>query len=223
MLTGAIIAGGRSTRFGEADKTVADLAGTPMIRRVADRLAGDGDPVGPGASRASGTDPVVNELVVNCRADQQEPISAAMADYPLPVTYVMDEQPDLGPAAGIRNVCRATDGFIAVVASDMPFVDPGFIETLADQADGYDAVVPQLEAGWYQTTQAVYRASAMAPAVDRALEAGEHKIIAPLEYLDWTVVNHEVIRSATDSRTFKNLNTLAEFEAAADQIVEDRP
>ena len=38
MTTGAIVAGGRSTRFGDRDKAVAELAGVPMIRRVADRL-----------------------------------------------------------------------------------------------------------------------------------------------------------------------------------------
>ena len=50
MRSGVVVAGGRSTRFGAPDKAVADLGGTPMIRRVADRIA-----------------PAVEELVVNCR------------------------------------------------------------------------------------------------------------------------------------------------------------
>ena len=46
MGAGVIVAGGRSTRFGERDKAVADLAGTPMIRRVVDRIAGVTDELG---------------------------------------------------------------------------------------------------------------------------------------------------------------------------------
>jgi len=59
--TAIILAGGHSTRFGEADKAVANLAGTPMIRRVVDRL-----------------DPVVDEIVVNCRDEQVTAIRSVL-------------------------------------------------------------------------------------------------------------------------------------------------
>ncbi|MDX1746000.1 MAG: NTP transferase domain-containing protein, partial [Halobacteriales archaeon] len=36
---GVVLAGGGSTRFGEADKLLAELDGTPLVRRVVDRLA----------------------------------------------------------------------------------------------------------------------------------------------------------------------------------------
>ncbi len=222
MATGAILAGGRSTRFGDTDKTIADLAGEPMIRRVANRLAGHGEAVGPGADHASNVESVVDELIINCRSDQRDSISTAMSGYPLSVSYALDDQTDLGPAAGIRNVCRAADGYVAVVACDMPFVDPRFLEYLLDHAGGHDAVVPQLEDGWYQTTQAVYRATEMAAAVDRAIEAGEHRIIAPLEYLDWTVIDRETIHSISGEQTFENLNTRAEFDTAAERIEQER-
>ena len=48
MRASLVLAGGRSTRFGDSDKAVAELAGTPMIRRVVDRVAG-----------------VVSEVVIN--------------------------------------------------------------------------------------------------------------------------------------------------------------
>ena len=92
MTTGAIVAGGRSTRFGDRDKAVAELAGVPMIRRVADRLAGTDDPVPPGATRAAGGDPLVGEVVINCRPDQREAIDAALAGFPLPVTWAVDDE-----------------------------------------------------------------------------------------------------------------------------------
>jgi molybdopterin-guanine dinucleotide biosynthesis protein A len=223
MPTGAIIAGGRSTRFGDADKSVAELAGVPMIRRVANRLAGADDPVPPGASRAAGGDPVVDDLVVNCRPDQREAIAEALDGYPLPIRWALDDEPDRGPLAGIRNACRAAPGEYAfVVACDVPFVDPSFAEALlADAADAdADAAIPRLEDRWFQTTQAVYRADATAAACDRALARGDGKILAAVDELSVVRVEDAAIRERTSEHTFTNVNTREEFEAAAARLAE---
>lgn len=198
---GVLIAGGRSTRFGDEDKAVADLAGTPMIRRVADRI----------------TD-CVDELVVNCRADQVDPIGAALSGAALSPSFAPDEEPDQGPMAGIRTGLRtATAEYAVVVACDMPFVKPDFVEYLFKQAGGHDAAVPRPDE-WFQTTQAVYRADAMAEACERALVRGDRKVVKPVFDLDYVVVDREDIEQHASLRTFENLNTNEEFEAAADQF-----
>jgi molybdopterin-guanine dinucleotide biosynthesis protein A len=198
MRSGVIIAGGRSTRFGERDKAVAELAGTPMIRRVADRI-----------------EAAVDELIVNCRPDQRGAIEAAMTGYPLGVSYAEDERPDRGPVAGIHNGLDAASGRYAfVVACDMPFVDPALAEHLFDRADGEGAVVPRLDGEWFQTTQAVYHADAMATACADALETGDPRILDPLENVEYTVVDEPELGSVTDLDSFENLNTRAEFEQA---------
>ena len=205
MVSGALLAGGRSTRFGDADKAVAELGGVPMIRRVANRLAGTDDPVSPGAARASGGDPVVDELVVSCRPDQRDAIGAALADIPLPVRWVLDDEPDLGPVAGIRNACRAASTeYVVVVACDMPFVDPAFLDDLVGDAAGRDAAVPRLDDRWLQTTQAVYRTSAMAAACDRALARGDRKLLAPLDELDRVVVESVTIRADDGAHLYEH-------------------
>ncbi|MYL68522.1 molybdenum cofactor guanylyltransferase [Halorubrum distributum] len=217
MTSGAILAGGRSTRFGDADKSVAPIAGVPMIRRVANRLAGTDDPVPPGADRAGGGDSVVDELVVNCRPDQREAIEEALSGVSLPVRWALDEEPDLGPLAGIRNACRAaSEPYAAVVACDMPFVDPAFLAALRETAadPGVDAVIPRLDDRWYQTTQAVYATGPAAAACDRALERGDRKVLAMVDQLAEVVVDDEAIRSLTTDRTFTNVNTQAELDEA---------
>ncbi|MFA9517600.1 molybdenum cofactor guanylyltransferase [Halopenitus sp. H-Gu1] len=220
-LTGAIVAGGRSTRFGETDKAVAPLSGTPMIRRVADRLAGADDPVDPGAERASGGEPIVRDIVVNCRSDQRATIEAAMEGYPLAVRYAVDDEPDMGPMAGIRNACRGAAGeYVAVVACDMPFVDPRLLERLHGRAQGHEAAVPRIDDQWYQTTQAVYRAEPMASACDQALSAGKRKIVEALSELEYVVLDGAEIRAVTTERTFENLNTREDLAAAAARIDE---
>ncbi|WP_073307637.1 molybdenum cofactor guanylyltransferase [Halobaculum gomorrense] len=227
MRYAAVIAGGRSTRFGDRDKAVTDLAGIPMIRRVADRLADATD-----------------RLVVNCRADQRAAIADAMEGYPNPVRYAEDPEPDEGPMAGIRTALRGVEGWggtdapAFVVACDMPFVDPSLVDALFDrlaggadaertgERDGFgrgnadgdrlNAVVPRVEDQWFQTTHAAYRAGLMADACDAALERGDRKIIAPLFELDYAEVGADDLDAlGVDDRTFENLNTVEELEAAA--------
>ena len=200
MRSGVIVAGGRSTRFGDADKAVAELAGTPMVRRVADRLADvDG----------------LDALVVNCREDQVEAIESALAGYPLDVGFAPDPDPDEGPMAGIRTGLRAVETeYAAVVACDMPFVEPALLAHLGARAEGHDAAVPRLSDGWFQTTQAVYRAGAMADACDRALARGAGRIVAAFDDLDVVVVGEDEVSERASLATFENLNTREEFEAA---------
>ena len=204
MDTGVIIAGGRSTRFGETDKAVADLAGTPMIRRVANRLVDD-----------------VGAIVINCRHDQRAAIEAAMASYPLEVTFAFDEEPDLGPMAGIRTGLRAVESeYAVVVACDMPFVEPAFVRHLFDRAADHEAALAQLDDRWFQTTQAVYHAEAMADACADAIERDERKIIEPLFDLDYVVVDEAELLEHASRETFRNVNTREELERAAVDLSE---
>jgi len=199
--TGVVLAGGHSTRFGQRDKAVGDLAGTPMIRRVVDRL-----------------EPLVDELVVNCRDEQVPAIETALEDGP-DVSFAIDPVPDRGPMAGIMTGLRAATGeYAAVIACDMPFVDPDLIAHLFDRAASHDAAVPRVDDKWFQTTQAVYRAAPMAAACERALERDERKIIEPLFDLDYVVVDEAEIRERTTLETFKNVNTRDELEAAARRL-----
>jgi molybdopterin-guanine dinucleotide biosynthesis protein A len=205
MDSGVIIAGGRSTRFGDTDKTVAEVAGVPMIRRVADRIAG-----------------VVDQLVVNCRPEQTDAIQAAMEGYPLDIAYAEDEVPDRGPVAGIYNgLGRASGRYAFILACDMPFVDPALASHLFERAKSHDGAVPRLESGWFQTTQAVYQVEAMHRACETALELENPRILAPLEELDYVVVEESELRTVASLETFENINTREELEAAEQRLESD--
>jgi molybdopterin-guanine dinucleotide biosynthesis protein A len=197
MRSGVIVAGGRSTRFGDADKAVAALAGTPMIRRVADCI-----------------EPVVDELVVNCRDDQRAAIAEALEGYERPVVFALDPEPDLGPLAGIlTGLDAASDEYAFVVACDMPFVDASFVDFLFDAADGHDGAVPR-PGEWFQPTHAVYHVDAMVEACERALADDERRVVVAVNDLDAVVVDRETVEAHASMRTFENLNTREEFEAA---------
>ncbi len=202
MRTGVIIAGGYSTRFGAEDKAVASLAGTPLIRRVADQMVG-----------------VIDSLVVNCRPEQADTLRTALDGYDHPITIAEDAECDEGPMAGILTGLRAVETEYAFVAAcDMPFLEPALIDRLFERAGGHDAAVPRVGDGWFQPTHAVYRASAMADACETALAEGSHKIIDPLFTLDYVVLGEDEVREYASLDTFENINTPEELAHAAEQL-----
>ena len=196
MRAGVIVAGGYSTRFGEADKILADLAGVPLVRHVATQL-----------------DSVVDELVVNCRPDQVGELERALSG--IAVEFAPDSTPDEGPLAGVRTGLAATEAEDAVVvAADMPLVDPDFVSYLFERAVGHDAAVPRWQ-GRLQPTQAVYRREAMAEAATRALSDGERSLAAALSTLDHVVIDERDVRDHADGDTFTNVNTREELRRVA--------
>lgn len=204
MRPALIVAGGYSTRFGDEDKAIATLRGSPLVRHVADRLVD-----------------VIDTVVINCREDQLDPIADAMAGYDRDVAYAPDEEPGLGPVAGLETgLGRIPDDapFTFAVACDMPFVEASLVEALFDRATANDAeaVVPRSADGWYQVLHAVYATKAMRRACRRALDAGERKLLAPLSYVTVDVVEGGELAGL--ERSFENVNTRAEFEAAATRL-----
>lgn len=203
MAAGVLVCGGESTRFGDADKVCTPLAGKPLVRHVADRL-----------------EPVIDELVVNCREDQLADLEAAMEGYRHPVTFALDEQEDAGPLHGIGRGLSATDAeYAVVVACDMPFVDPSFVQYLFRQAAGRDGAIPrQGEGNWYQPLQAVYRVEAMAEAVRASEREGIDRPINAAEKLDFVTVEGDALAAVTGDWTFFNINTREDLERALDRL-----
>lgn len=113
-VSGVLLAAGTSTRFGDENKLLARRDGDPIVELAARTLV------------AAGLDPIV--VVVGYEADRvAEAVSA------LPVRTVHNPAFESGQASSVRTGVRALDDDpdAAVVAlGDMPFVDPGTVETL---------------------------------------------------------------------------------------------
>jgi len=186
--TGVVLAGGRSERFGEADKAVVELGGVPLVARVADRVA-----------------PVVDELIVNCRREQADAMRTALGarEYRLAV----DPVPDRGPVAGMRTGLRLARGpRAAVAACDLPALDPGFLDSLFDDARGEAGAVPVAD-GRRQPLAAVYDVAATLDACDTALATGARSFRALLGHLGPATVPERTVRERTSPATFCNVNS----------------
>jgi molybdopterin-guanine dinucleotide biosynthesis protein A len=196
---GVIVAGGRSTRMGDREKAVVELAGQPLVARIADRLAA-----------------VTDELVVNCRADQRDVIASALGDRSR--TFAVDEEPDRGPVAGIATGLRAAEASCAaVVACDLPFLDPELLAYLFERAAGRDAAVPK-PSEWFEPLHAVYRPEPMVAACEEALTEGDVRIIEPLFSLDYDVVERAALLEHGSLDSFESVDTPADLRTAARRL-----
>jgi molybdopterin-guanine dinucleotide biosynthesis protein A len=201
---GVVLAGGYATRFGDRDKAVADLAGVPMVRRTVDHVARPTDAV-----------------VVNCRREQVPALRDSLAGRD-DVVLAPDPTPDRGPLAGIATGLAALDteavAYAAVVACDMPLVDPTLLDYLFDRAAGHDAALVRTDDGWFQPTQAVYRVEAIRAACADALDGSDPRILTVLDDLDAAVIDETEVESVASMRSLTDVNTVADLETAAELL-----
>lgn len=191
--TGVVLAGGYSERFGTRDKALAPVCGEPMLVRVVERV---------GAA--------VERVVVNCRRNQRDDFDDVLAAAALDdrVRFAVDPEPDCGPLAGFRIALERVDtDYAALVACDMPGVDPSFLDFLFECADGHDAAVPELPNGTLQPAQAVYRTEAVRTAAERLLSADRYSLHGTFEHLDTVFVSPSRVEEQTDWVTLMDINT----------------
>lgn len=194
MKGAVVVAGGFSTRFGDADKAVTDVAGTPMIRRTVSAIA-----------------PIVDEVVINARGAQRDDIETALDDVLEDYRFAFDDVPDRGPLAGmVEGLETTTAEYTLVLACDMPFVDPSFVDTLFELASGADAAVPIERYGteeWLQPLQAVYETESSLSVMEAALEEGITSPATAVGRLDYQTLAIEQAADGTDAWTLRNVNT----------------
>lgn len=150
--TGAIIAGGRATRFGGIAKGLERVGGVRMIDRVAAALR-----------------EACDELVVIAN-------DAAAPDWLRGARVLPDLRPGLGALGGLHAALVASAGGAALVLPwDTPFVPGTLLRALRDagEAANADAAVPISHSPMgFEPLCAWYRASCLA-AVVRHLDAGD--------------------------------------------------
>ena len=203
MLTAAILAGGRATRFGGRDKSALVIEGRTIFDRQMSELS-----------------QIAGEILF-VRAE-------AFPGLPDPrpgVRMVADLMPGCGPLGGLHAALMAARGdVIVVVACDMPYVSAPFLAHLASLAgepdasvragepDSFVAVVPQTERG-YHPLCAAYTRAAIEP-IERRLAAGRLTMTDLLTDLRLRVVAPDEIALFGDPhQLLANVNTPAEHRS----------
>jgi molybdopterin-guanine dinucleotide biosynthesis protein A len=164
--------------------------GQPMLARVLDRLA-----------------PLFEERVVVRAPGQELPAVEAR--------FVEDEEPGLGPVAGLMaGLSAVTCPLAFAVSCDAPFIDPRVVAHLVSRCQPPYAVVVPLWDGRPQPLHAVYRAD-NAPILRRLLAAGRRRPVDLFAEVPTLEVSEAEIRALDpDGLTFMNTNTPEEWERA---------
>jgi molybdopterin-guanine dinucleotide biosynthesis protein A len=196
MATALILAGGHGKRMG-GNKPGVELGGKPLLQWVVDAV-----------------ETVADTIVFSIAPDQVLPMLKCTAR----ALVCEDLLPDRGPLTGIFSGLQATRSEYAIaVPCDAPFLQPALLEMLWAERHGYDAVVP-IVGGHHQTLVAVYNRTCIEP-IEAALNSVDFSMRALLDGLKVRFVTEdEVRRSDPERRSFQNVNTPNELQAANDAL-----
>lgn len=197
---GAIIAGGRSVRFG-SPKPLVVLAGERLVDRVARAL------------RAAADDVVV---IAN------DPELATVIGLP----WRADELHDIGSLAGLHAALRWASerdcrGILAA-AADLPLLSAGLLRRLRELGEqGWDAVLPESTGPRGMEPLCAYYATSCTGAIERAAARGDARMIGfHAEVRVQRLPLSEVRTFGDPERLFTNLNTPAELAGLERMLME---
>lgn len=184
-VTGAVLAGGASTRMG-SPKALLDVDGVTLIERVAAALAGGGcAPI-----LVVGIPPGVDPARVEHIAEHYG------------WTIVADDHPGEGPLGGILTALDRVDGDVVITACDLVDLDASTVRTMLVPASRAVDVV-QAETDRPQPLLCRWSPSARAY-VRQRFAAGERSVHAVLGGL-------VVERRSVDAAALRNVNTPADL------------
>jgi len=183
-LTGVVLCGGRSVRMG-VDKATIEVGGATLLDRAVSRLSEVCDPVliAPGG--------------LNVGVDA--------------LRLVPDAMPGAGPLGGIvAALHRSPHPLLAVVAVDMPWLDPALLRLLAARIGDHDVAMCRTRRG-LEPLHAIYARSAL-PVAEAALRSSDRSLRAVIARLRARTLAEEDWRAAGFSERFaSNVNTPADL------------
>jgi molybdopterin-guanine dinucleotide biosynthesis protein A len=189
-VTGLVLAGGRSNRFGR-DKLAERVDGRTLLTNAID-----------------GVTPASNEILVITAPDAVPPIPARATLIHDPVAF---EGPLAGVAAGLR---AAREPIVLVVGGDMPTLVGAVIESMLVTLDapGFDACLLEHD-GRPRPLPVVLRREPALAAADRLLAGGERRLRALTEALHAQVIPETIWRALDPyGMTVRDIDTPADLD-----------
>ena len=156
-VTGIVLAGGRSSRFG-SDKLAAELDGRTLLERSVEAVA-----------------TVCADVLVVCAPGDDRVLPAA----PTAIRRVADPEPFGGPLVGLRvGLEMAAEPIVLVVGGDMPTIRPSVLALLVRALTARDATGAAVLAarGRLVPLPAALRTGAASDRVARLVDDGERRL-----------------------------------------------
>ena len=186
MITGAVLAGGKSLRFGK-NKAFQQLRGKRFIDLAIESLRPFCDPV---MAVVSAIEPYLDTGVM---------LAQDIIEY-------------RGPLGGIYTALLFSPAeWVFVRATDMPFLVPELASMIIDAKEGFDAVVPKMNE-YYDPLLALYNRRCI-PAIARQLREPDNRQVIGFyrKIRIRTLTESEWRKVDPDALSFKNVNTLSDL------------
>ena len=189
-VTGILLAGGKSRRMGE-DKRHLVVGEQTLLERSLAVLRS-----------------IFHEVLVVIAQDSPS--------LGVDVRVVRDLVPDCGSLGGLYSgLMQATTPWVFVVACDMPFLNQAVIAQFTSRRTTADIVMAKLDAG-LQPMHAVYGKQCL-PVLEQMVRARQLKIQEIISHPPLRVcyvTETDLLTIDPSGRSFYNVNTLADLEAA---------
>jgi molybdenum cofactor guanylyltransferase len=183
-VTGVILAGGMSTRYGGIPKGLELVGGMRIIDRVRAAL-----------------EPAVDDLLLIANDD-------AASSWLAGVRRERDVLRDVGSVAGIHAALVHAATPVIVVAWDMPFVPSDLLIALRDIGRDADAAVPESDSRRGLEPLCAYYAPACVGAIERRIAAGDRRVVAFYDDVRVARLPAETVATFGDpALLFMNVNT----------------
>lgn len=164
---GAVLAGGRSRRFGR-DKCAFVYRGRSLLEHA----------------------------LASLRDAERRMVVGGPQRGVAGVKHVLDERDGFGALGGVHAaLCSAERPWVAVLACDMPFLPPETWSRLLTEADGAHVVMPEGPTG-LEPLAALYHRELIAP-IEAAMQNGGGSLralldLAPSRVVPWSALQHDL-------------------------------
>jgi len=190
-MTGIILAGGKSKRFGgKIDKALLPLNNKPTVQWIIEKL---------------------NSFFPETILVTNQPENFSQ----FPVKLVSDIYPGYAALSGLHSGLHYSKNFYNfVVACDLPFVLPELIRCLVKNKENYDIVIPWLKTG-QEPFCAIYSKNCLQPISEQIKKGAKPRIIDFLKEVKLLKIKEEEIKKIDpDLISFFNINTPKDYRKA---------
>ena len=177
-ITGIVIAGGKSLRMGK-NKAIVEYKG----KRLVD-----------------------NAICILQNHTQNILISSNKIIDNILLATIPDKYKNVGPISGLYSCLKAsTTELNIVIPCDVPNLNYELYNTLIENSNGFDAVVPRLPNGKLEPLIGCYKKNVL-PIIENQINQNDYKLVNLLLKIETKYID------ITDIEQFKNINTPNDLE-----------
>ena len=201
-MRGAIVlAGGPSIRFGR-NKALARLNDKPLIKYIIDQVR-----------------KITETIVVTVsKNDSIEDFQKILSSD---IEIIRDDGDLKSPLTGlISGMKKFSDGYIATIACDMPFIKSEVLNLLFEKVIGFDLAIPRWPNGYLEPLLAVYEFKKTQQCLRQLKISNNTRVsdlISMLESVNYLDIN-EIRKIDPSLRVFFNINTENDLKIAENHL-----